>query len=67
MKHYVPIDTGKGWGVAYRNWRGEFVPVMECTTFETAYEQSSLLTKQALTEAVSAQLIAQLVTKGAAV
>lgn len=59
MKHYVPIDTGKGWGVCYRNFRGEFVPVMECVSFETAYLQSAQLTQQAAAEAMHAAALYQ--------
>lgn len=59
MRHFVPLDTGAGWGVCYRNFRGEFVPVMECTTLESAYEQSAQLTQQATAEAMKAAALYQ--------
>ena len=52
MKHFVPIDTGTGWGVCYRNFRGEFVPIMECVSFDVAYDQCVKHTQDAMEEAM---------------
>lgn len=59
MRHFVPLDTGAGWGVCYRNFRGEFVTVMECTTLEVAYEQAAQMTRQAFEDALGAASFAR--------
>ena len=54
MRHYVPIQHGDAWHVAYANHRGELVSVMECGSFGAAYHEASDMTldetKRALCE-----------------
>ncbi len=48
MRHYVPVPTDTGFAVAYCSTRGDFVAVMECATYQAAYEQSRDLTREEL-------------------
>lgn len=53
MLHYVPIPTATGYAVAYGNHRDEFVPVLECPTFEIAYRESARMTLDGIHKAAA--------------
>lgn len=52
MTHFVPLQSDKGWVVAYGNHRGEFIAVMDCNTLEAAYQEAAAMTLDALKRAL---------------
>lgn len=56
MRHYIPLETKTGWAVAYRNHRGEYIPVMECLSLDAAYAESASATLEATKRAICGTL-----------
>lgn len=52
MRHYVPVQHGGAWHVAYANHRGELISVMECGSYGAAYEESAAMTLEATKRAM---------------
>lgn len=54
MRHYVPVQHGGAWHVAYANHRGELISVMECGSYGAAYAECAAMTLEATKRAICA-------------